>query len=47
MIEKKGEFIKYYSCIIIDLASSLMQIQGNEKKSSASCVDLLFTEAAV
>jgi hypothetical protein len=29
MIEKKGEFVKYYSWIIIDL-SSLMKIQGNE-----------------
>jgi len=46
MIEKKGEFVKYYSWISIDLASSLMQIQGNEK-SSASCVDLMYTEAAV
>jgi hypothetical protein len=33
MIEKKGEFVKYYSLIIIDLASSLMQIQGNEKRT--------------
>ena len=31
MIEKKGEFVKYYSWIITDLAS-LMQIQGNEKR---------------
>jgi hypothetical protein len=35
MIEKKGEFVKYYSWIIIGLSSSLTQIQGTEKGTVA------------